>query len=196
MRIGIFGGCFNPPHQMHKNIALNLIKNNYLDKVIYVPTGDNYQKKDLISFKYRYNMVKLMISDNKNLLVSDIGNDDNYQYTYQTLNHFKEIYNNDEIYFICGTDNLKEFSTWKNYKYILENYKLLVIKRNDDNIDKILNEIKDFKNNIIVANIELNNISSTKIRKMINENNKDFIKEIDYNVYLYINKFNIYNKIS
>ena len=40
MKIGIFGGSFNPPHVMHKNIALNLIKNKYLDKVIYVPTGD------------------------------------------------------------------------------------------------------------------------------------------------------------
>ena len=45
MKIGIFGGSFNPPHNMHKNIALDLIKNKYLDKVIYVPTGNKYNKK-------------------------------------------------------------------------------------------------------------------------------------------------------
>ena len=45
MKIGIFGGSFNPPHNMHENIALNLIANGYVDKVIYVPTGDNYNKK-------------------------------------------------------------------------------------------------------------------------------------------------------
>ncbi len=167
MRLGIFGGCFNPPHQMHKDVALNLIKNNYLDKVIYVPTGDNYKKRDLSSFKHRYNMVKLMISDNKNLLVSDIGNNDNYQYTYQTLNYFKEIYNNDEVFFICGSDNLKEFSTWKNYEYILENYKLLVIKRNDDNIDNIIDKYYNWRNNIVVANVPLNYISSTQIRNLL-----------------------------
>ena len=60
MKIGIFGGTFNPPHNMHKNIAVNLIKNNYLDKVIFVPTGNRYNKKDIIDFKDRYNMVKLM----------------------------------------------------------------------------------------------------------------------------------------
>ncbi len=51
MKIGIFGGCFNPPHNMHKDIGLNLIKKKYLDRVIYVPTGDQYQKEELIPAK-------------------------------------------------------------------------------------------------------------------------------------------------
>ena len=46
MKIGIFGGSFNPPHNMHKNIALELIEHGYLDKVIYVPTGDSYEKNN------------------------------------------------------------------------------------------------------------------------------------------------------
>ena len=139
MKIGIFGGSFNPPHKMHLDIALNLISKNYLDKVIYIPTGDSYNKKGLINFKDRYKMVELMISDYNNLLISDVGNNEIYKYTYQTLDYFKSIYRNEELYFICGTDNLNEFYTWKEYEYILENYKLLVIKRNDDDIDSILN---------------------------------------------------------
>ena len=35
MKIGIFGGSFNPPHNMHKDIALELLEKGYLDKVIY-----------------------------------------------------------------------------------------------------------------------------------------------------------------
>ena len=50
MRIGIFGGSFNPPHNMHKKIMMELLCNEYIDKGIYVPTGDSYNKKDLISF--------------------------------------------------------------------------------------------------------------------------------------------------
>ena len=46
MRIGIFGGSFNPPHKKHKNIAIELIQKNYIDKIIYVPTGNKYNKKD------------------------------------------------------------------------------------------------------------------------------------------------------
>ncbi len=192
MKIGIFGGCFNPPHKMHKNIPLELINNEYLDKVIYVPTGDSYNKKDLTSFETRYNMVRLMISDNKNLLVSDIGNK-SYGYTYQVLDYFKGIYKQDDIYFICGSDNLKSFDTWKNYEYILENYKLLVIKRNNDNIDHIMKKYDKYKENIIISNIKEKYLSSTIIRNNIKNNKKEIAKrELDDSVYEYIESKNLY----
>lgn len=192
MKIGIFGGCFNPPHKMHKNISIKLIENGYLDKIIYVPTGDNYKKRDLISLKDRYNMLKLMIINNDNLLVETFNNQD-LEYTYQILDYFKSIYKQDKIYFICGTDNLKEFDTWKNYQYILTNYKLLVIKRNNDNIDILLNKYREYKNNIIITNVIPEKLSSTFIRKKIKENNeKEILKYIDNNVYQYIKHKNLY----
>ena len=42
MRIGVFGGSFNPPHLMPLNIAKDLLRLKYLDKVIFVPTGNKY----------------------------------------------------------------------------------------------------------------------------------------------------------
>ena len=139
MRVGIFGGTFNPPHKMHLNIALILIKNNYVDKVIFVPTGNKYDRKDLNNELDRFNMVNLMIKDYDNLEVSDYELGNKRRYTYETLNYFKSLYKNDEIYFICGIDNLKEITTWKNYEYILNNFKILVIKRNDIDINNIWN---------------------------------------------------------
>lgn len=184
MKIGIFGGCFNPPHNMHKNISLQLINNHYLDKVIYVPTGTSYKKDGLITFNHRYNMLKLLTKNNNNLLVTDISNSNDYQYTYQVLDYFKEIYKDAEIYFICGSDNLKELDTWKNYKYILTNYKLLVIKRNNDNIDNILEKYKKYSKNIIISNIKEEYISSTYIRNNLNK--KEIKKLLDKDVYKYI----------
>lgn len=192
MKIGIFGGCFNPPHKMHKNIPLELINNGYLDKVIYVPTGDSYNKKDLTSFETRYNMVRLMISDNKNLLVSDIGNK-NHGYTYQVLDYFQGIYKQDDIYFICGSDNLNEFDTWKNYEYILDNYKLLIIKRNSDNMDLIMKRYDKYKKNIVISNVKEKYLSSTIIRNNIKNNKKEIAKkELDDSVYEYIENKNLY----
>ena len=191
MKIGIFGGSFNPPHKMHKNIALNLIKNKYLDKVIYVPTGNKYNKKDLIDAMDRYNMLKIMIEGYKNLELSNYEIKNTLTYTYQTLNYFKRIYKNDEIYFICGLDNLKEITTWKNYEYILNNFKILVIKRNDIDINNILNNINS--KNIIVTNIKLNNISSTNIRKNLqNKKTREIYNDIEKNVLKYIEKNNLY----
>ena len=90
MKIGIFGGSFNPPHKMHKKIALDLIKKHYLDKVIFVPTGRKYKyKNNLLSDKVRLEMLKLMCIDNKDLDVSDYELKDHIVYTYDTLDYFK-----------------------------------------------------------------------------------------------------------
>lgn len=193
MKIGIFGGSFNPPHNMHLNIALELIEKEYLNEIIYVPTGDKYNKNGLISCKHRINMVKLMIEKYNKLSLTDIGNKDLYQYTYQVLDYFKSIKTNSNIYFICGTDNLKELDTWRNYEYILENYKLLVIRRNNDNIDEILKKYEKYRNNIIIANIESKVLSSTDIRINLRENKREENLSID--VYNYIKENNLYKEV-
>ena len=48
MRIGVFGGSFNPPHKMHEDIAHSLKESNLLDKIIFVPTGSKYKYKNNI----------------------------------------------------------------------------------------------------------------------------------------------------
>ena len=62
-KIGFFGGCFNPPTNMHIKIANNLIKERKLDKVVFVPMNDLYKKEGLVEAKHRYDMLKLAISE-------------------------------------------------------------------------------------------------------------------------------------
>lgn len=192
MKIGIFGGSFNPPHKIHQKIANYLVKNNYLDKVIFVPTGSNYEKPYLASEQDRYNMLKLMIGNVSYLDIStyEFGK---LTHTYQTLDHFKEHYKDDEIYFICGSDNLKEIKTWKRYQYILSNYKLLVIRRNGEAITDILSELKSYQDNIIVIDDIKSSLSSTSIRKRFKDDKK-LVKDenIDSKVFEYI-KNNLYS---
>lgn len=196
MKIGVFGGCFNPPHQKHKNIALELIKKKYLDKVIFVPTGDFYKKEGLATDVDRYQMLKILIEKEENLEIS-CYEFDKLTYTYQTLTYFKEQYMNDEIYFICGSDNLDTFNTWKNYCYILENFKLLVVKRNEDDMSRILNKYRKYIENIEVANISEDRLSSTMIREaFFNKKEDDMRGLIDSNIYRYIKENNLYRNVS
>ena len=192
MKIGIFGGSFNPPHKIHQKIANYLVKNNYLDKVIFVPTGSNYEKPYLASEQDRYNMLKLMIGNVSYLDIStyEFGK---LTHTYHTLDHFKKHYKDDEIYFICGSDNLKEIKTWKRYQYILSNYKLLVIRRNGESITDILSELKSYQDNIIVIDDIKSSLSSTSIRKRFKDDKK-LVKDgnIDSKVFEYI-KNNLYS---
>ena len=194
MKIGIFGGSFNPPHKMHKEIALTLIEKHYVEKVIFVPTGSKYKyKNNLLSDKVRFEMLKLMCEDNNALEVSNYELKDQIVYTYETLNYFKNKYKDDEIYFICGTDNLSYIDKWKKGEDILSNNKLLVIKRDTFDINTLLEKYKDYKDNIIVTEIEENEISSTKIREMI-YNNKRVKDYLDDKVLDYIIRNKLYSK--
>ena len=191
MKIGIFGGSFNPPHKMHESIASQLIERKLIDKVIFVPTSNFYPKAGLISDEERLSMLKLLIKDKKEYDVSDyeFGR---LTYTHQTLEYFKNENKNDEIYFICGSDNLEQLDTWKEYKKILTDYKLIVIPRKE-NIDEILNKYSEYKNNIIVANLENNYLSSTLVRNFLKEEKYQEVKEyINNNVLDYIIKNNLY----
>jgi len=177
MKIGIFGGAFNPPHKMHKDIAIELLTKGYLNKVIYVPTGNNYNKPCLLDGKDRVNMLKSMFSQNENQIeVSDFEVKGSL-YTINTLNYFKNIYPTDEIYFICGTDNLAEFHTWHRYEEILKNYKLLVIARNGNVFDDLIKKYSEYTQSIVLAPIEMNLISSTMVRQEIINNG--FTEELE-----------------
>ena len=87
MKIGIFGGSFNPPHKMHKKIAKMLLKRKYIDKIIFVPTGTTYQyKTNLLPNKTRYDMLSILIKKEKNMSISKYEFSSTPKYTYQTLN--------------------------------------------------------------------------------------------------------------
>lgn len=190
MRIGIFGGCFNPPHKMHKELALNLVKHNYLDKVIYVPTGNQYNKKGLIDGKDRLEMLKLLTNGYDNLDLSDYEIN-NISCTYKTLDYFRDFYKTAEIYFICGSDNLEELFTWKSYEYILKNYKLLVIRRGDIDTNSLLE--KYGSSNIIITDIENKEISSTMVRELLkNGDDREVLNYLDEDILNYIKENNLY----
>ena len=146
MRIGIFGGSFNPPHKMHLRMAKELLNDDLLDKIIYVPTGSkDIYKNNLVSDQDRYNMLKIMIKNDERLEVSDFELQTRNIYTYETLEYFKGIYLDDEIYFILGTDNLAYVDKWKYGIELLENNNFIVIRRSTDDIEKILKKYIDVK---------------------------------------------------
>ena len=193
MKIGILGGSFNPPHKMHLDMGINLINKQYVDKVIYVPTGSEYKyKNNLLPDKNRLEMLEIVVNKYKGLVVSDYELKREVVYTYQTLKYFKEMNPNDEIYFICGTDNLSYMDKWMNSEEILTNYKILVIRRNNENIGNLLDKFNKYRENIVVADVEESDISSTDIRERI-RNRENVLDVLDKDVYEYIkkNKFHL-----
>ena len=192
MRIGVFGGSFNPPHKMHLNIGVQLVNKQYVDNVIYVPTGSKYKyKNNLLPDKNRLEMLEILTKNYEYLDVNDYELKDEVVYTCETLSYFKEVYPNDDIYFVCGADNLSYIDKWQNGEEILKNYKILVMKRKGEDIDELLEKFKIYKNNIVVADIEQQDISSTDIRERL-KNKEEVLDELDKEVYEYIRKNKLY----
>lgn len=195
--IAIFGGSFNPPINSHIILAKEIIdKFNLIEKLIFVPVSTKYQKEDLIQDEHRYNMLKLICDKEDKLEVSDIELKEEKQlYTIQTLDIFKEKYEDYNIYFIMGTDNLKELETWRNPEKILSEYKVIVLERDNDNLSDILQKnsfLNKYKDSLIkVEGINKISLSSTMIREKI-KNGEDVKQFIDEDVLEYIRENNLY----
>ena len=196
-QIVIFGGSFNPPLNSHFSIAQDLL-NEYkeINKVIFVPVNSKYEKPGLINNEDRYNMLKLVCDKNKKFDVSRVEIDSERPlYTIETLNYFDKKYPNNEILFLMGSDNLKEFPTWNGADKICKKYKSYVFRRDDDNIKNIIEKDEFLSKNknsfVVVSNNILNNFSSTYARKIIKED-----KSIRYlapdEVVNYIEKHKLY----
>lgn len=173
-QIVIFGGCFNPPLYSHLSLAEQLTTQyNQIKKVIFMPVNSKYKKVDLISNEHRYNMLKLACKQNEKFEVSRLEMDATRTlYTIESLRKMQEIYE-EEIAFMMGSDNLKELSTWKQADELTKNFKIYVLKRANDEIEKIIAENEWLKKNqkafILVEKSVVSNLSSTLVRQKIKE---------------------------
>lgn len=182
MRLGVFVGSFDPIHIGHIKVMDYLINNNYLDKIVILPTLNYWTKNNLTDVNIRYEMIKLikrdyLIADNKN---------NRYEYTYEVMNALHKEYPNDELFLIISGDNIIKFNKWYKVNEILK-YKVIVLNRDNINIKEYVDMFEEKDQFIIIQDYPFIDISSTKIRNKIDE------KYLDKEVYNYIIKNNLYN---
>ncbi|MGB9665624.1 MAG: nicotinate-nucleotide adenylyltransferase [Ignavibacteria bacterium] len=187
-KIGILGGSFNPIHLGHLILANTVCEEFQLDKIIFVPCYIQPLKsnKDFAPPEARLEMIKLAIQNNPKFEVSDIEiKRKGMSYTVDTLKYFKKKF--DDLYFVIGADNIKDFHHWKEPDQILELTKLIVTNRGG--IDKKIPEKLRGKK-IFVCRIPDIEISSTMIRNNIRSN-----KSIKYLVPQKVETYIIKNKL-
>ncbi|MGC8766331.1 MAG: nicotinate-nucleotide adenylyltransferase [Brevinematia bacterium] len=192
MKIAIFGGTFDPIHIGHLIVAEFSVDFFGLDKVIFVPSKVSpfkVGKSCFFSDEDRLKMIELAIEGNPRFEVSDFEiKRDEISYTYITVKHFLNVYKGNELFLIIGGDTFEGFTKWKEYKYILENVKLIVYPRLGYSLE-IPKEIEVYRNKITFLEVPLIGISSTLIRQRI-ENAMSIRYLVRENVYEYIlNKF-------
>ncbi len=167
-KIGLFFGSFNPIHLGHLIIANVMVENTDLSKVWLVVSPQNPLKpsKGLLHEFDRFDMVKAAIADNYKLEASDIEfNLPKPSYTIHTLAHLIEKHPTKEFKLILGEDNLENFTKWKNYQQILDQFGLYVYPR-----PGVTNKELSRHANVKIVEAPLLDISATYIRNCIKDN--------------------------
>ena len=195
--IAIFGGSFNPPLNSHIYFAEEILRKfSSVKKVVFVPVNSKYNKEGLISNEHRYNMLKLICDKNEDLLLSNIDiNSDRSLYTVEILELMKQEYLNNDIWLVIGSDNLKELSIWKESQKLIDEFKILVIERDIDNIDEIMDSdelLNKYKDHFIkMDENDHRYFSSSHVRDMIEEG-KDVSSYMPAEVLNYIKENKLY----
>ena len=173
--IAVFGGSFNPPLNSHFSLAEQVIEEiKEIEKIVFVPVSTKYSKPGLAEDKHRFNMLKIICDKNPKFEVSDIEiKSEKQPYTIQTLENIQKQNTDKSIYFIIGTDNLKELCIWYKADELLEKYKVLVLKRDEDNIDEIISNcplLSKHEDSIVeLKNIVTIDLSSSIVREKIKQ---------------------------
>ena len=189
-KIGLFFGTFDPIHNGHLRIAKYITEEKLADKVWLVVTPENPIKvgSKISSFNHRFNMAKIATENYDNIIPSDLEvNLKKPNYTIDTLEYISNKLKHIEFSLIIGEDNYKIFDTWKDYKKIINKYKIFIYPRKgtlNENLH-IINE-----NTMYIGGPRID-LSSTNIRKIVSKNSdpKDLISN---KVMEYINSNKLY----
>lgn len=122
-RIGIMGGTFDPIHNGHLVAGSEVASRYDLDLVIYVPTGQPWQKADrrVSPAEDRYLMTVIATASNPSFSVSRVDIErGGPTYTIDTLNDLRALYPSAELFFITGADALAQIVTWRDWPEMFE----------------------------------------------------------------------------
>ena len=164
MKIGIFGGTFNPPHNTHVAMASAAMEQLRLDKLFVLPCGDPPHKHCDVDADIRLTLCRLAFGD--------IAEVDDYEvvkrgksYTVETLRHYRELYPDAQLYLIIGGDSLLGFHKWYLPEEIARLASLAVVCRKRRMPASVARRIEQrFGAEVNFLRMEPTSLSSTELR--------------------------------
>ena len=200
MKISVFGGTFDPPHNGHINLARSVVTGNHADRVLFIPSPNPPHKKHkrISSFADRSAMLQLAIQSET---FFDWSNMEELRlpepsYTVQTMAELTGQSPNDELFWLIGGDSLIQLHTWYKSSELVSNYNLMTYPRPGE-VVTLANLQKNWQPDLAqklfdsILDLPVFNIASTNIRRDI-QSGADTSNLIDPLVAAYINAQKIY----
>ncbi|MGO9568118.1 MAG: nicotinate-nucleotide adenylyltransferase [Desulfomonilaceae bacterium] len=184
VKIGIFGGTFNPPHVGHLRLAEEVLFSHGLSRIVFIPSfiSPHKNSQETAAPEDRLEMIRRSCADNDVFEVSDI--EISFQGPSYTVNTLEVLSKDRDLdpYFILGTDSLREIRTWKDYSKLFSLSHFIAVKRPGLDFatawagvpEALRSEFQDrgdhllhsSSRRVIPSNVEGLNISSTMIRDL------------------------------
>jgi len=160
MKIGLFGGVFNPPHLGHLMIAQQVLDYTELAEVWFLPNhGQSLTKNGVAASADRLAMTRLLVLPNTSISTIEIDN----KLPGKTIDLLPFLPKEHSYTFIMGSDWLVGFTKWDKWEELLEKLPFLVFPRNDHPTSPLYNNMTLLTH----PNLITSNISSTKVRARI-----------------------------
>jgi nicotinate-nucleotide adenylyltransferase len=186
--IGVFGGSFDPIHNGHIRAAEAVFNALELDRLIFVPAGNQWQKSAATAAQDRLKMVQLALADHPEFEVSDIDvNRSGATYTVDTLSELAAQNPGAKLFFILGTDALAGIESWNRADEVLDLAQFVVITRPGSQL--VVPEIA--RGRVWELEIPALDLSSTEFREKYAQQG-DYANLVPASVLLYIKENQLY----
>lgn len=129
-RLGVMGGTFDPIHNGHLVAASEVAQAYNLEEVIFVPTGQPWQKMKVTEGEHRYLMTVIATAANPRFRVSRVDIDrGGITYTVDTLRDIQAQYPDADLFFITGADAVAQILAWKDVEQIFQMAEFIAVTR-------------------------------------------------------------------
>ena len=194
MRIGIYGGSFNPIHKGHIELAASIVQQGLVDELWLLVSPLNPLKQgetsDIAEYEHRLSMARLATEDIEGVKVSDFEkNLPLPSYTITTLGELHKAYPEHEFVLVIGADNWERFPRWYHAQEIIDTYSILIYRRPGCEMDETLLPLS-----VQVVDTPLYDISSTEIRESVKKGRMP-LKWVDRKVATYIRVHHLYSPL-
>ncbi len=191
LKIGVFGGTFNPVHFGHLRTAEEVYERMGLDRIVFIPASRPPHKNTsrIVAFIHRWKMLELALASNPHFGLSDIENRrPGKSYSVDTLRQLRHQYPGpDSLYFLLGMDAFQDITTWKDYRNLFELTNFVILARPGYNIEKTYDLLRseisaEYRYSekeklffhpslckVYFCQVTLLDISSTRIRELVAE---------------------------
>ncbi len=203
MKIGLYGGSFDPIHQGHILPVREAREALALDRVIYLPTAHSPHKPQRRGAPVlaRFAMAELALLDDEHSFVSTFELDQKVSFTVDTLEHYRRRQPEARLFLILGSDSYVQLATWRRWRRILELAELAVLGRPGAPGRHLPRELEEALDDARVHRIHNTPVaaSSTEVRRRLAARSdkvpsKDLQTLVPSLVLDYISKYELYRQ--